>query len=342
MWLAVADVRHMKKEGALRFVSGVAVAVSLLGCGGAELEREGVEATGRMDQAIVGGVEARPNSHPWIVSLQQDGNHFCGGSLIRVGAREETDIVVTAAHCVYDGTSRLTVSAGAHNLDYPSSTQQTVSATRTVYHPAYDPRTTMNDIAVVVLDKPIKFNSNVQPVCLPAAGELLSAGGLSCGKGSVPMRPNLVSQPSLPESLSMPVGHSSAGASIAVGTEMIAAGWGLTREGGYDMSSVLMQVGVPKVSDRDLIDAYRKAGITIDPYVMFGAGYSQGGKDSCQGDSGGPLVAKSNDGSYVLHGVTSFGIGCARAGFPGVYTRVSEFVRWIETQIVINSRVRRG
>ena len=33
------------------------------------------------------------------------GGHFCPGGLIRVGREEESDIVVTAAHCVYDGTA---------------------------------------------------------------------------------------------------------------------------------------------------------------------------------------------------------------------------------------------
>jgi len=62
--------------------------------------------------------------------------------------------------------------------------------------------------------------------------------------------------------------------------------------------------------------------------------YEQGGIDTCQGDSGGPLVCQENDTTpFVLQGITSFGIGCADAGFPGVYTRVSKFVNWIEDQI---------
>jgi transmembrane serine protease 3 len=249
-------------------------------------------------QRIVGGVEARPNSHPWIVSLQQYGSHFCGGSLIRVGNQTETDIVVTAAHCVYDGTSRLTVSAGAHDLENPSSTQQTVKGIKTAYHPSYDPDTTANDIAVVVLEKPIKFTSTVQPACLPATGER-----------------------------------------VPDNTEATVAGWGLTREGGADTSSILMQVGVPIISSTDCAAMYKSARITIDEDAMICAGYKQGGKDSCQGDSGGPFVVKSGSG-YTLQGVVSFGVGCARAGLPGVYTRVSEYVRWLNTQIIINSKVR--
>jgi transmembrane serine protease 3 len=247
---------------------------------------------------IVGGVEARPNSHPWIVSMQQYNSHFCGGTLIRVGEREESDIVVTAAHCVYDGTSGLTVSAGAHDLNNPSNGVQTVKGAKTVYHPAYNPDTTMNDIAVVKLATPIKFTSTVQPACLPAIGE-----------------------------------------AVPDGTEATVAGWGLTREGGYDTSSILMQVGVPTINSRECSNMYRKAGISIDSYAMICAGYSGGGKDSCQGDSGGPFVVKSGNG-YTLQGVVSFGVGCARPGMPGVYSRVSEYASWLKTQVLVLSSVR--
>jgi len=42
---------------------------------------------------VVGGVEAMPHSWPWMVSLQADGRHICGGSLIN------NQWVVSAAHC---------------------------------------------------------------------------------------------------------------------------------------------------------------------------------------------------------------------------------------------------
>ena len=58
---------------------------------------------------------------------------------------------------------------------------------------------------------------------------------------------------------------------------------------------------------------------------MICAGDEKGGKDACQNDSGGPLVVNN-----VLYGIVSFGIGCGRADFPGVYTNVAKYASWIK------------
>ncbi|RHZ12920.1 hypothetical protein DYB26_012569 [Aphanomyces astaci] len=59
--------------------------------------------------------------------------------------------------------------------------------------------------------------------------------------------------------------------------------------------------------------------------ICAGGGF----KDTCQGDSGGPLTVTRNGVEY-LAGVTSWGIGCANPGLPGVYARISEARDFIE------------
>ncbi|MBJ6764854.1 serine protease [Myxococcaceae bacterium JPH2] len=311
------ELGSSKWEGALRFVSGWIVAVGLLGCGGTGMESEPSTEVETLGQEIVGGVEARPNSFPWIISLQSGGRHFCGGSLIRVGAKEQSDIVVTAAHCIADGGSDVIAVAGAHNLDSPSSTQVNVRVTRAIPHPQYNPDTALNDVAILKLEKPIKFVKTPIGTCGRSSG-IRPETGTSSGPVVGPI--------CLPASGERP----------AVGATMLAAGWGLTREGGTSTSSLLMQVAVPVVSYATLNAGYSTQGIHIDDTAMLGAGYAQGGKDSCQGDSGGPLSSKSGS-NYVLQGITSFGVGCARANLPGIYTRVSNYISWIQQQVRTNS-----
>ncbi|MDG0816929.1 S1 family serine peptidase [Bdellovibrio svalbardensis] len=103
------------------------------------------------------------------------------------------------------------------------------------------------------------------------------------------------------------------------------AGWGTTTEGSYSLPNLLQRVDVPLVSQAACNKSYPNK-ITDR---MICAGYTEGGKDSCQGDSGGPLVAKADDGQTYLIGVVSWGRGCARAGYPGVYSKVNAGYDWI-------------
>ncbi len=64
------------------------------------------------------------------------------------------------------------------------------------------------------------------------------------------------------------------------------------------------------------------------------------GKDTCQGDSGGGLYIMdqiNGKNKYVTSGVVSNGYGCAQVGWPGLYTRVSYYLDWIEKNSQINN-----
>lgn len=56
------------------------------------------------------------------------------------------------------------------------------------------------------------------------------------------------------------------------------------------------------------------------------------GKDTCQGDSGGSIDFKdTNTGRFYSLGVVSWGNGCAAVNHPGVYTKLVNYLDWIQT-----------
>ncbi|CAF4514934.1 unnamed protein product [Rotaria sp. Silwood1] len=101
---------------------------------------------------------------------------------------------------------------------------------------------------------------------------------------------------------------------------MIAIGWGITSISSDKSSSTLRQVTLKSVS---LTYSGCKP-LIFDSKLQFCAGIITGGKDTCLGDSGGPLMAFVNN-IWQLHGITSYGNGCALPEYPGVYTRISYY-----------------
>lgn len=60
---------------------------------------------------------------------------------------------------------------------------------------------------------------------------------------------------------------------------------------------------------------------------MVCAGQGLGGAGACVGDTGDPLVCLG-----VLHGVASWGSGCADSFVPAVYSEIAFFRDWILMQ----------
>lgn len=57
---------------------------------------------------------------------------------------------------------------------------------------------------------------------------------------------------------------------------------------------------------------------------------------TCPGDEGGPFVAKNSNGSYVLHGISTWAYSCTSGKQPTTYTRVSAYLSWISETIANN------
>ncbi|XP_018322610.1 serine protease 33-like [Agrilus planipennis] len=121
-----------------------------------------------------------------------------------------------------------------------------------------------------------------------------------------------------------PICLPSSGANFA-GRAATVIGWGSLREGG-PQPSILQKVNIPIWSNADCRAKYGPAapGGIVDHMLCAG----NVAKDSCSGDSGGPLMVY-NSGRWTQAGIVSWGIGCGKGNYPGVYTKVDRFLPWI-------------
>ncbi|XP_072396369.1 trypsin-1-like [Diabrotica undecimpunctata] len=110
-------------------------------------------------------------------------------------------------------------------------------------------------------------------------------------------------------------------------TPVITAGWGDTVPGSPSVSDDLMEVNI-NIIDRQIC----KQRLFKFTERMICAGNLEGGLGSCHADSGGPLELNG-----TLIGIVSYksGFDCGTAGFPVAYTKVTDFLTWINKNIDI-------
>uniref|UniRef100_A0A8C8HP74 Acrosin n=1 Tax=Oncorhynchus tshawytscha TaxID=74940 RepID=A0A8C8HP74_ONCTS len=245
------------------------------------------------EDRIVSGVDARQGSWPWQVSLQYDGVHQCGGSII------SDRWIVSAAHCFPERNrqvSRWRVLLGSIYNKLTHKNVRVLEVKTVVYHSSYlpfvDPNIDDNsrDIAVLALAQPLHFTDYIQPVCLPHYGQRLIDGQI----GTV-------------------------------------TGWGNVGYYGT-LADVLQEANVPIINDAvcnapDYYDNQITTSMFCAGFEKGGTDACQGdsGGPFVAEDS----LSKAS--RYRLLGVVSWGTGCAMAKKPGVYTRVSRFLPWISS-----------
>lgn len=115
------------------------------------------------------------------------------------------------------------------------------------------------------------------------------------------------------------------------GTLATVIGWGTRSATRQSFPVQLYEVDLPIVSDASCSNAYDD--LFLASKMLCAGDLANGGEDSCQGDSGGPLLVPDPP-RMVQVGIVSWGIGCARRRYPGVYTRLATYAsfvnRWLD------------
>jgi len=234
---------------------------------------------------IVGGVEVKPHSWPWVVAIMEDNMQVCGGSIIN------ENWILTAAHCMKPTDEEQLIGVGLHAWAEARHGHggETYEFEKVIVHESFNltGKDMNNDIALIKIKGPIKYSDHVQPICLP--------------------------EPYL---------------QFEENQEFYVVGWGKLNGTTFDYPKELRQVNVPFIDD-DECNSWRYYGRKFNREVAFCAGYEMGGKDSCNGDSGGGIFFKSND-QWVQGGIVSWGLLCAFKHKPGIYTRLPNYISWIE------------
>ncbi|XP_058579328.1 hepatocyte growth factor activator, partial [Neofelis nebulosa] len=212
------------------------------------------------------------------------------------GSLVHTCWVVSAAHCFSNSPRResVLVVLGQHFFNQTTDVTQTFGIEKYIPYPMYS-----------------VFNPSDHDLVLIR----LKKKGDRCAVRSQFVQPICLPDPSSP----FPTGH-----------KCQIAGWGHQDENVSGYSSSLREALVPLVADHKC-SSPEVYGADISPHMLC-AGYFDCKSDACQGDSGGPLACEKNGLAY-LYGIISWGDGCGRLNKPGVYTRVANYVDWINDRI---------
>ncbi|XP_038646825.1 granzyme K-like [Scyliorhinus canicula] len=121
---------------------------------------------------IIGGNVVRPHSRPYMVSIQVDKQHICGGALIT------PRWVLTAAHCEKNWKNqKIEVILGAHSLlERQEEKQQVLEVKKCFPYPQFNFRRKEGDIMLIQLARDAVLNKNVSTLELPKSTEDVKAG----------------------------------------------------------------------------------------------------------------------------------------------------------------------
>lgn len=257
----------------------------------------GYRTEGHPATRIIDGNEAQPNEFPWMIGLflrLRSGNlrYIGGGSLIH------SSVILTAAHSLRRIIpENLVVRAGEHDiLDTMSDPKrQERNVTNIIVHEDIYVQGLINDIALVVLEKPLELTDAVNTICLPPQ--------------SIQTQENIMCTVS--------------------GWGKNAS----DRKGKYQ--ATLRKIELPIVERNKCEVLLRRTRLgpfyNLDDSLMCAGG---GRRDTCNGDGGSPLWCEIPNEKHRFYqtGIVAGGIGCG-GNIPGLYVNLAHFTDWISHQL---------
>lgn len=245
--------------------------------------------------------ESEYGEFPWMVAVLREDKvmdstlnvYECGGSLIA------PNVVMTAAHCVANKQQdTLLVRAGEWDTQTRNElyAHQDRRVREVVVHERFNKGSLFNDVALLILEQPLDFAENIQPVCLPPKNTKFdSSRCFASGWGK-----NVFG-----------------------------------KEGKYQviLKKVELPVVSHQACQTSLRTTRLGARFILDKSFVCAGG--EPGQDTCRGDGGSPLVCPipGNPTHYYQAGIVAWGIGCGEKGIPGVYGNVALFRDWIDQQL---------
>lgn len=184
---------------------------------------------------------------------------------------------------------------GDINLDGSYGTAENFQVIRRIRHPQFQPPLVYNDIALLEINKEVKFSKNIKPACLYPNSSLDALAEITATGWGL--------------------------------TEFSGTQANILQTVGLDLFS-------PKECNNSYKSAGRRIPNGVLDESQICAGGRDKELDTCQGDSGGPLQWKGDwKDLHRIVGVTSLGKGCGIINVPAIYTRVSFYIPWIESVV---------